>query len=215
MGLESATYIEDLVSTNPTASDNVSQGDDHLRLIKAVLQSQFTSLGSAAVIRTAGQLNAVPIQIIEQKLIGNANGTGTITVSANRPVITAGNRLFSGTQAITPTVIGSTIRCSLMVPSYSLSSGAVTPVFSLNETGETNSRAVFTGCVNGTTGVGGSDWFFYDFTTTSTSTLTFDWRFGGSTASTMDIGGAGGGATVYWNGTAETIALFTEFIDIV
>ena len=36
MGLESATYIDEFVSTNPLASDNVSQGDNHLRLIKAV-----------------------------------------------------------------------------------------------------------------------------------------------------------------------------------
>ena len=33
MGLETATYISQLVATNPTSSDPVSQGDDHLRLI--------------------------------------------------------------------------------------------------------------------------------------------------------------------------------------
>jgi len=31
MALESGTYLDDLVNTNPTATDNVSQGDDHLR----------------------------------------------------------------------------------------------------------------------------------------------------------------------------------------
>ena len=57
MGLETATYISQLTSTNPTASDPVSQGDDHLRLIKSVLQSQFTTLGAAAVTTTAAELN--------------------------------------------------------------------------------------------------------------------------------------------------------------
>ena len=57
MGLESATYISQLTATNPTASDPVSQGDDHLRLIKSVLQSQFTTLGAAAVTTTAAELN--------------------------------------------------------------------------------------------------------------------------------------------------------------
>lgn len=41
MGLETATYVADFVSTNPPSSDLRAQGDDHLRLIKAVLQAQF------------------------------------------------------------------------------------------------------------------------------------------------------------------------------
>ena len=57
MGLETATYISQLVATNPTSSDPVSQGDDHLRLIKSVLQDQFTTLGAAAVTTTAAELN--------------------------------------------------------------------------------------------------------------------------------------------------------------
>ena len=57
MGLETATYISQLVDTNPTSSDPVSQGDDHLRLIKEVLQAQFTTLGAAAVTTTAAELN--------------------------------------------------------------------------------------------------------------------------------------------------------------
>jgi len=57
MGLETATYISQLTATNPTTSDPVSQGDDHLRLIKSVLQSQFTTLGAVAVTTTAAELN--------------------------------------------------------------------------------------------------------------------------------------------------------------
>lgn len=41
MGLESAQYVSNLVSTNPTSSDVRSQGDDHLRLIKGALKSTF------------------------------------------------------------------------------------------------------------------------------------------------------------------------------
>ena len=47
MSLESGTYLDDLVNTNPTASDNVSQGDDHLRLIKKVLKNSFPSVDAA------------------------------------------------------------------------------------------------------------------------------------------------------------------------
>jgi hypothetical protein len=41
MGLESATYINGLVETNPTSSDNANQGDNHLRLIKAAVKATF------------------------------------------------------------------------------------------------------------------------------------------------------------------------------
>lgn len=41
MGLESATYIDDLVTSNPAGTDQESQGDDHLRLIKAAAKNTF------------------------------------------------------------------------------------------------------------------------------------------------------------------------------
>ena len=43
MALESGTYIKDLVSTNPPGTDAISQGDDHLRLIKSTIQASFPS----------------------------------------------------------------------------------------------------------------------------------------------------------------------------
>ena len=39
MGLETGTYISDLVPTNPGASDDQKYGDDHLRLIKSAIQN--------------------------------------------------------------------------------------------------------------------------------------------------------------------------------
>lgn len=47
MGLETATFISELVGTNPAASDQKSQGDDHLRLIKDVLQATFPNASRA------------------------------------------------------------------------------------------------------------------------------------------------------------------------
>ena len=44
MPLEAATYISDLVSTNPDADDKVALGDDHIRLIKATLGLTFVNL---------------------------------------------------------------------------------------------------------------------------------------------------------------------------
>lgn len=41
MGLETATYVSQLVVTNPVVGDPVKEGDDHLRLLKTVLQNTF------------------------------------------------------------------------------------------------------------------------------------------------------------------------------
>ena len=48
MSLESGTYLNDLVSTNPASSDNRSDGDDHIRLIKATLKSTLPGLAGRA-----------------------------------------------------------------------------------------------------------------------------------------------------------------------
>lgn len=58
MALETATYISDLVSTNPTTSDNVSQGDDHIKLLKAVLKTSFPGI-SGAVTASHSELNVL------------------------------------------------------------------------------------------------------------------------------------------------------------
>ena len=44
MGLETGTYIDSLNSSNPTAGDAVSEGDDHLRLIKSTVKATFCLL---------------------------------------------------------------------------------------------------------------------------------------------------------------------------
>lgn len=56
MALETATYVSDLVVTNPTASDPKSQGDDHLRLEKSVFKNSFPNV-SGAVTATHTQLS--------------------------------------------------------------------------------------------------------------------------------------------------------------
>ena len=58
MGLESTTYISGLVNTNPAANDAKSQGDDHLRLIKATLLNTFPAI-TGAVTPTHTELNYV------------------------------------------------------------------------------------------------------------------------------------------------------------
>lgn len=62
MALETATYIDDLQANWPANTDAVSAGDDHIRLIKKVLQNTFPyvtgAVGVSDVVLTRG---AVPI----------------------------------------------------------------------------------------------------------------------------------------------------------
>jgi hypothetical protein len=55
MGIESGNFITNLNSSYPLSSDNVSEGDDHLRLIKDVLKKTFP----------AGSNNAGPDQAVQ------------------------------------------------------------------------------------------------------------------------------------------------------
>ena len=56
MALESTTYINGLVVTNPTGTDARSQGDDHIRLVKSAIKATFPSL-TGAVSSTHTELN--------------------------------------------------------------------------------------------------------------------------------------------------------------
>ena len=58
MALETASYISQLTATNPTTSDSVAQGDDHLRMLKTVLKTQFSGLtGTTAISSSEAELN--------------------------------------------------------------------------------------------------------------------------------------------------------------
>jgi len=47
MALESATYVSGLVQANPPGTDPISQGDDHIRLLKKVLLNSFPNADAA------------------------------------------------------------------------------------------------------------------------------------------------------------------------
>lgn len=56
MPLETATYINELEPSNPAGTDQLAQGDDHLRLIKAALQATFPNI-TGPVTKTQTELN--------------------------------------------------------------------------------------------------------------------------------------------------------------
>ena len=80
MALETGSYISALVATNPTASDPKSQGDDHLRFVKAKILETFPSV-TGAVTPTHTELNFVDgvTSAIQTQLDAKANLAGGAT----------------------------------------------------------------------------------------------------------------------------------------
>lgn len=68
-GLETGTYISDLVVTNPLSSDLASTADDHIRLLKSTIKTTFANV-NGAVTSTDEELNLV-------------DGIGTVWGSGN------------------------------------------------------------------------------------------------------------------------------------
>ena len=98
MGLESATYISQLVATNPLATDPISQGDDHLRLIKSVLQAQFSGLsGTTAVTADGAEMNLLDgctattteLNYLDITTLGTSEASKAVTADANGDVTIA------------------------------------------------------------------------------------------------------------------------------
>lgn len=90
MALEAATFISSLVATNPTSTDPVSQGDDHIRLLKTAIKATFANIAEA-ISTTHTELNHVygvtsPIQtqlsskapLASPAFTGNISVTGTV-----------------------------------------------------------------------------------------------------------------------------------------
>lgn len=110
MSLESASFITQLVATNPVgASDPKSQGDDHLRLLKAVLQGSFPNIGAA--------MNASSAELNNQVGVTGLTGTGKtvrdtapdlVNATNNAVAISSGGSfvgsLSGGTSVPTPTI---------------------------------------------------------------------------------------------------------------
>ena len=73
MALESGTYINSLVSTNPAATDGLAQADDHMRLIKATILASFPNI-TGAMTATHTVLNGLDARVTS---LENAFASGT------------------------------------------------------------------------------------------------------------------------------------------
>lgn len=94
MPLESATYINQLVVTNPAGTDLRNTADDHLRLIKTVLTSSFTNVNNE-VSASAGEINY--LRGVTSNLQTQLNNRLNLSATANNSVLWEGARKYVST----------------------------------------------------------------------------------------------------------------------
>lgn len=90
MGLETGTFISDLVITNPLGTDDRSTADDHLRLIKKVLENTLVNF-NAAVNATPTELNLLVGLLATSSELNILDGATVTTAEINRLNNIAGN----------------------------------------------------------------------------------------------------------------------------
>lgn len=91
MALESGSFIDDLVDTNPLGTDAKNKGDDHLRLIKKVVKATFPGLGGAAW-RVQAKSSAYTVVAGDNMTTFNCTAALTLSLTA---VATLGNKFLS------------------------------------------------------------------------------------------------------------------------
>jgi len=83
MGLETASFISQLDSTFPLGGDPINKGDDHIRLVKAVLKTQFPNLTAAAVNATVAEFNVLAGLLASTAELNIMNGALLSTAELN------------------------------------------------------------------------------------------------------------------------------------
>lgn len=106
MALEVASFIGQLVKTWPVTGDQIAQGDDQIRLLKATLQKTFPGM-MGEVLRVVGKASGFTPSVDESTVIYNCTAAITVTLPALGGVV-AGTHWFvnAGSGAVTLTSSG-------------------------------------------------------------------------------------------------------------
>ena len=103
MALESTTFISGLVVTNPTSSDNISDGDNHIRLLKSTIKATFPSVTGAVT----GTHTAINSAVTAANAATNANTASQIVKRDGSGNFSAGTISAALTGNVTGNVSGS------------------------------------------------------------------------------------------------------------
>ena len=103
MALESTTFISGLVVTNPTSSDNISDGDNHIRLLKSTVKATFPNVAGAVT----GTHTAINSAVTSANAATNANTASQIVKRDGSGNFSAGTITAALTGNVTGNVSGS------------------------------------------------------------------------------------------------------------
>ena len=124
MPVESASYISQLNPSYPAGTEAKSQGDNHLRLLKTVMQTQFPSLGTTPVTVTAAEINFT-VQNAGKLAVGNTTTTLTLSAGIKNFTVQTG-RAFGAGQLVKITDQADSTRSMIgTVASYDTTTGAM------------------------------------------------------------------------------------------
>ena len=122
MTVESATYISQLNTAYPAASDSIAEGDDHVRLVKSVLKSQFPNLATTAVSQTSAQMNKLGFETGTIVMFASGTTPTTETISGVKDwLLCDGGAYSTSTYSALYAVIGAVFGTSgsdFKVPDY-------------------------------------------------------------------------------------------------
>lgn len=131
MTVETASFISQLNTTLPTSSDPKSEGDNQLRLIKSVLQTQFPNFGTAAMTASHTELNymvgvtsAVQTQLNAKGAIAGQAWTGTHNFTGATVTVPTASPGDNSTKAAS-TAFATALAFSAALPSQTGNAGKV------------------------------------------------------------------------------------------
>jgi hypothetical protein len=109
MTVESATYVSQLNAAYPAAGDNISEGDDHIRLVKSVLQAQFPSLATTAISQSSAQMNKLGFETGTIVMWASGTTPTTATISGIYFPVGVGSGFSLGTAVSASAAAGSAV----------------------------------------------------------------------------------------------------------
>ena len=125
MGLETGTYLDSLVTTNPASTDGLAQADDHIRLLKITLKNTLPNL-NGAVNATQAELNVLDGITSSTSELNVLDGITATTAQLN---FTAGVTSNIQTQMNTKAPLASpTFTGTLVAPTADITTANVTTV---------------------------------------------------------------------------------------